>query len=548
MGNKTTRAQEQAHICQFTKKDKILEYMIPRNAKCARFRRKFRGMFLISEENGRKCFNQMSTTGYIFEKERHLTHHYYMIHPYSKFREYWETIVIVEILYIFTIFTILKVILNPDVCSKALQFMALLFDLFEMSDIILRFFTGFVNKTTQTITLNTKKVFRNTIKSRYLIVDLIGAFPFRFIFYNIQAQSECPKYFLQYWVFIKIVRMRIFHVYIVHKAKIHQWTDRCYQGVLIFIWISIGCCWFTALYYTMLTSNSTQKSWLNKFDIKESYNKYFMTFYFVFSILMLQNGLLGTVEINDFRDMAFCSVILIVAYLGSAIFLGMFVFAYGLRKNSKIKYYEMVQAVKKYMIHKDLPKDLQKKILEYYEFKFQRTFFRESDIHATINVSLRNEISYYCGSYMYTDKESVFSKLPKEIIALLCVAMKPRIYMTNDIIANAGEETKRMFIIGCGTIAVYSPTGQEIDHLHEGSQFGLVMLIKPDNQYLFTYVALEPCELFTLTYSDFVSAIGDKMEYMEIVVKAVTKKKDMILKYLKKERNTLDFDNMDSDK
>lgn len=538
---KTAKNKELLHKCPFSKKDTTLEWLIPGNSKCAKIRRGFRNLFLISEKNGRRCFNQMSTTGYIFERERHLTNHYYMIHPYSNFRLYWEMLVLIEIYYCLILHNMLKAVFYSEKsCLNYPVISRLLMDLFETTDIILRFFTGFVNKASQTVTLNPRKVFWHNLKSPYFLLDLLGAFPFQILFFVLIP--KCPNALFYYVSVIKIFRMRIFCIYVKHLAKIFQWTDRHHLRVTIYTWTIVGSFCLTAIYFKMLTFDSTKETWMKEFDFKSEGERYFMIFYSVVSILMLQNGLLGTANITETSDLMFYCALLILVYIWSAVGVGFFVFMHGLTKTSRMKYDEMIQAVRKYMIHKDLPKDLQKKILAYYEFRFERVFFREREIMQTISEPLRHEISYFCNSHFFLDKESVFAKLPKDIIELLCVALKSKIYVTNDIIATAGEEANQMFIVGCGTVGTYSPLGQEVDHLHEGSQFGLIMLMRPENQYLLTYIALESCEIFTMTYEEFIVALGNDQQHLDSVIRAVVKKRNTTMKYLKRERNIFDYD------
>lgn len=56
---------------------------------------------------------------------------------------------------------------------------------------------------------------------------------------------------------------------------------------------------------------------------------------------------------------------------------------------SSHKYVEMVRQLKEYMRHKQLPEYMQKRLLNYYEFRFQKSYFRENEILNTISGQLR---------------------------------------------------------------------------------------------------------------------------------------------------------------
>lgn len=59
------------------------------------------------------------------------------------------------------------------------------------------------------------------------------------------------------------------------------------------------------------------------------------------------------------------------------------------KTSSTHKYVEMVRQLKEYMRHKQLPEYMQKRLLSYYEFRFQKSFFREQEILNTISGQLR---------------------------------------------------------------------------------------------------------------------------------------------------------------
>lgn len=56
---------------------------------------------------------------------------------------------------------------------------------------------------------------------------------------------------------------------------------------------------------------------------------------------------------------------------------------------SSHKYVEMVRQLKEYMRHKQLPEYMQKRLLNYYEFRFQKSYFRETEILNTISAQLK---------------------------------------------------------------------------------------------------------------------------------------------------------------
>lgn len=58
------------------------------------------------------------------------------------------------------------------------------------------------------------------------------------------------------------------------------------------------------------------------------------------------------------------------------------------------KYVEMVKQLAEYMRYKQLPEYMQRRLLTYYEFRFQKSYFRESEILNTISGQLRQVCHY----------------------------------------------------------------------------------------------------------------------------------------------------------
>lgn len=63
--------------------------------------------------------------------------------------------------------------------------------------------------------------------------------------------------------------------------------------------------------------------------------------------------------------------------------------------SSANKYYQMILQLQEYMNYKNLPDSLKTRILEYYDFRFQRNYYKEKEILNTISEQLRHVSLYY---------------------------------------------------------------------------------------------------------------------------------------------------------
>lgn len=58
-------------------------------------------------------------------------------------------------------------------------------------------------------------------------------------------------------------------------------------------------------------------------------------------------------------------------------------------RSSTRKYVEMVRELQEYMRYKQLPVHLQNRLLKYYEFKYQKSYFNEAEILNVISDQLK---------------------------------------------------------------------------------------------------------------------------------------------------------------
>ncbi|EFN84826.1 Potassium/sodium hyperpolarization-activated cyclic nucleotide-gated channel 2 [Harpegnathos saltator] len=134
--------------------------------------------------------------------------------------------------------------------------------------------------------------------------------------------------------------------------------------------------------------------------------------------------------------------------------------------------------VKEYIYQKRLPRHLQDKLISYYEYRYQGSFFKENIISDTLSSLL-----------------------------------KPVLYLEEDIIYKAGTEGDCMYFIASGTVVLITFSGKEICHMHDGDYFGETVLVYPDRSRAESVIALEVCELLRLNRRDFKYLFPPKSEF-----------------------------------
>lgn len=184
--------------------------------------------------------------------------------------------------------------------------------------------------------------------------------------------------------------------------------------------------------------------------------------------------------------------------------------------SSHQKFIGMERQLKEYMRDKQLPTYMRNRLLSYYDFRFQRNYFRESEILATISGQLRQEIILHSCRQL-VENVAFFKNLPINLLVRIVSCLRCEIYLINDVIIRANTPGDCMYFIASGTVAVYSTSGKEICHLEDGSHFGEVALVNKSETRIASVVAIEICEVYRFDEKDFVRAIHPYPDLLESI-------------------------------
>ncbi|KZC05742.1 Potassium/sodium hyperpolarization-activated cyclic nucleotide-gated channel 1 [Dufourea novaeangliae] len=184
--------------------------------------------------------------------------------------------------------------------------------------------------------------------------------------------------------------------------------------------------------------------------------------------------------------------------------------------------------VNEYIREKKLPDRLKNKLLAYYEYRFQGSFFKEKAISSTISNHLYQEIMIH-SSRGLLDTATLLHYLPRNVIGNLMGILKPVIYLKEDIIYQSESEGDYMFFIISGTVTLITFHGKEICHEKDGGHFGEGALIFPDRRRLETVMALEVCELLRLNRRDFKRMFSSTSTFYKRLEKIAKERQERML-------------------
>ncbi|PBC27768.1 Potassium/sodium hyperpolarization-activated cyclic nucleotide-gated channel [Apis cerana cerana] len=460
------------HVCELPKKSDSNLPKLPPNARFyTRWKRNFQKIFLV-------CITHPLTRNYLrslaavaFEKRRHgRSTTWWVIHPCSNLRYYWDFLMTFTFLYMFIaipyILAFHRIAKSSDPKIWNLVYPAYIICL---CDIGLNMITGFESKDGHEIFLDPILIIQNYMKG-YFFFDLISSIPYVWFYQdrilppgpNSNSLLLIPE-FLPLLKIIRIFTLRHYIGQILHTdSDMYLITSKLYEksdSDIYLMYFHIGMS-------NIMTSTCLEFYSLGKMDM-------------VTRCILLLFG----------KGCIIYFLVIILQLIESA-------------AEAELKYQQVIYQVKEYIHQKKFPENLKKRLIDYYEYRFQGSYFKENAIYRTLSNLLNQEIMMHSTRGLL-DTATILHHLPRSIIGNLMEILKPVIYLNEDIIYKSKTEGDCMFFIVSGTVALITFSGKEICHEKDGGYFGEAAIIFPDRKRLETVIALEVCELVRLDRRDF---------------------------------------------
>ncbi|KAK4885905.1 hypothetical protein RN001_002176 [Aquatica leii] len=493
------------HECDMENELDELPHFLPGKSWYARLKRELMRFRMVSETN-KRCTRHLRSQGAIaFEKHKHLKTYPYMVHPFSDARKYFECLMCF-VLFIQFIMVPLDVScyrksennIHTTILWKSIR-MAM--DILCLLDVCASFITGFFNEQKKQAELSPQKVAVKYCYS-YFLIDLIASIPTH-VEIIMDIENEDVIAILQLLSLLKLFRFQTFIKYCKNIEETFEIPYALYKIVMV--------CIITCLYYHFIACNVMlfrvysmglfSKNKINtRFERDLSYSRaYYKT------LLMAR--------VSSFRDrstesleLAAIVFIWIISKILFILIIGKLMQVLKATTSSRQKYIEMVRQLRQFMGHRQLPEHMQRRLLTYYKFRFQKSYFRESEILSTISGQLRQEIVMHSCRKL-VENVAFFNNIPFTLLARIVSCLRSEVFLVNDVIVRAATAGNSMFFIASGTVAVYTSSGREICHLEDGAHFGEIALVMRDELRVASVVAVDVCELYRLDRKEFVRAI-----------------------------------------
>jgi voltage-gated potassium channel len=156
-----------------------------------------------------------------------------------------------------------------------------------------------------------------------------------------------------------------------------------------------------------------------------------------------------------------------------------------------------------FMRYRNIPADLQNKILEYYEYVWDsRRGYDESAVFNDLPINLKTKLSLVLNRDLI-EKVPIFKGASIDLVKDIILKLEPIIFMPGDLIVEKGEIGYEMYFISGGSVDVVSEDGKTIyATLTAGQFFGEIALLLSSPRTA-TIRAKDYCDLYRLDKGSF---------------------------------------------
>ncbi|KAK9883762.1 hypothetical protein WA026_001949 [Henosepilachna vigintioctopunctata] len=461
-----------------------------------RFTRRMRKFYLVSDRDPRIIEYYRTTTGLMDEKRSHaLSRNFYMIHPFSDVNNCREAVMAFVMLICFAVIP-LELAYDPthilDLTWKSVVLS--IANVFCMVDIVLRFFTGYVEENLKVTVLKQKKVARHYVFNSYFIFDVLSSLPTDIAgYFNPDSKLVFYLHFLR---ILKSARVLTFLTSFDRTAFFTRWNKTLLICVRYFLMVFIVMHWATCMtsfvpqIRILIYGKRHEFSWSRHVERENLIHQYGYSLFKTLGILMCarndqpehfpalarevrirQNNrerrsmveVAKVVNLNIFdippEEVLWDIVLAVIGKICMAAFAVVIITRVYEVYTLETKYQGIMNQLSEYMKNKKLPMTMRERLVQYYEHRYQKKYFKEAVISGILSENLRKEVNInVCKQLVHM--VNIFSELPPTILANVLSYLKAEVYLPNDIIIKAGTIGDSMYFLASGTVAVYTPSGR----------------------------------------------------------------------------------------
>mgnify|MGYP005984569623 CR=1 FL=1 len=479
------------------------------------------------------------------ERRRHLRNKKYrmIIHPLSRFALIHEMIVCMLWIIIFFLDPLFSALytgyIHANVDYPTASVIILILNCVFLLDIALHFFIGYTVSRTKEIVLEPKRIAKqyfNTYFFHDLIPAVFGILLFMVEYAGMKEVLALPT-FVHVWLSIpqvyilRFVRLYTVSVYFSNMLVTFKLKESLVKCSTIALVIAIVIHWWTCTLYLIpaigyFIGYPFDNSWVLRSTLgtqRKIENIYIECL--LCTVCHFFGAGKGNILTENPIEQLILALILMCGITCHIYVIAIILQLFGTINVSETKYEELIYQLNEYMVTKKLPQGLRKRLLMYYEYRFQKQFFLENLILNSLSEHLRYEVLLYSCKNLI-NKVKLFQGAPKEVIGALVAMLKHEIFLPNDHIIKPDAINEHVYFISFGTVSVYLANGKEAYHLEDGHHFGEVQVVLQGygESYQVSVMAIEITEVFYLDTRDFWYVVATHPEIADSLEKSALTK------------------------
>ncbi|KAJ6656893.1 hypothetical protein lerEdw1_002894 [Lerista edwardsae] len=449
------------------------------------------------------------------EQQRVKSVGYWIIHPYSDFRFYWDLIMLLLMVGNLIILPVGITFFKDENTPPWIVF-NVLSDTFFLADLVLNFRTGIVVEDNTEIILDP-----HTIKMKYLktwfLVDFVSSIPVDYIFLIVDLETQMDSDVYKTARALRIVRFtKILSLLRLLRLSrliryIHQWEEIFHMtydlaSAVVRIVNLIGmmlllCHWDGCLQFLVpMLQDFPEDCWVSiNHMVNDSWGKQYSHALFKAMSHMLCIGY-GQQAPEGMTDVWLTMLSMIVGATCYAMFIGHATALIQSLDSSRRQYQEKYKQVEQYMSFHKLPGDTRQRIHEYYEHRYQGKMFDEENILGELSEPLKEEIiNFNCRNLVAN--MPLFANADPNFVTAMLTKLRFEVFQPADFIIREGTVGKKMYFIQHGVVSILTRGSKEMK-LSDGSYFGEICLLTRGRRTA-SVRADTYCRLYSLSVDNF---------------------------------------------
>ncbi|XP_076863466.1 potassium/sodium hyperpolarization-activated cyclic nucleotide-gated channel 4 [Brachyhypopomus gauderio] len=447
------------------------------------------------------------------EQERVKSAGFWIIHPYSDFRFYWDLIMLLLMVGNLIIIPV-GITFFKDEHTPAWIVFNVLSDTFFLVDLVLNFRTGIVKEDSTEIILDPQQIKVKYLRS-WFVVDFISSIPVDYIFLIVETRIDSDFYktaralrivrFTKILSLLRLLRLSRLIRYI------HQWEEIFHMtydlaSAMVRIVNLIGmmlllCHWDGCLQFLVpMLQDFPSDCWVSKNKmVNDTWGQQYSYALFKAMSHMLCIGY-GMYPPVGMTDVWLTILSMIVGATCYAMFVGHATALIQSLDSSRRQYQEKYKQVEQYMSFHKLPADMRQRIHDYYEHRYQGKMFDEESILGELSEPLREEIiSFNCRKLVAT--MPLFANADPNFVTSMLTKLRFEVFQPGDYIIREGTVGKKMYFIQHGVLTVLTK-GSKDTKISDGSYFGEICLLTRGRRTA-SVRADTYCRLYSLSVDNF---------------------------------------------